>query len=168
MDRENLQVATTIAEPKFKLIMEISVDLNSVITVGDIGKGVLRWVPITGGAFEGPGHDGATLKGIVLPYGQDLQLVKANGEWELDATYMLKTNEDEIVLINNKANRFGKKEDLQNLMEGKPFNPENISNAGVTVFEVSSPRLRWMKHHTFFPVGRRSVKGIRMQIIMVC
>jgi hypothetical protein len=156
-----------IADPKFKVIMEIGVDLDSVITVGDIGKGVLRWVPIIGGFFEGPGHNGATLKGKVLPYGQDLQLIKPNGEWELDAMYMLKTYEDEIIFINNKANRFGKKDDLRNLIEGKPFNPENIANAGVTAFEVSSPRLRWMKHHTFFPVGRRSAKGIKVQIIMV-
>lgn len=152
---------------KYKVIMEIHSDLDPVVTIGDIGKGVLRWVPITGGTFEGPGHNGAGLKGTVLPYGQDLQLIRPNGEWDLDAQYMLKTEENEVILINSKVTRFGNSDDLNNLRDGKPYNIDEIKGAGFTVFEVSSPRLEWMKHHTFFPMGKRYPNGVVVQICML-
>jgi len=163
----NEEILVPIEPLRLKVIMEVRNNLGPVNTIGDIGKGILRWIPITGGVFEGPGHNGVKMKGIVLPYGQDLQLIKPNGEWELDAMYMLKTEEDEIIYVHSLANRFGDKDDLQNLFDGKPFNMDNIKGAGYTLFETSSPRLQWLKHHTFFPLGKRLPNGVVIQICMV-
>jgi len=166
MKNQNVELKP-MEDLKYKVIMEIKSNLAPVVTIGEIGKGILRWVPIIGGTFEGPGHNGVELKGTVLPYGQDLQLIKPNGEWELDALYMLQTEQNEIILINSKVTRFGNSEDLINLRDGKPYNIDGIKGAGFTVFEVSSPRLQWMKHHTFFPLGKRYPNGVEVQICML-
>ncbi len=74
---------------------KVLIDRN-VITI-DKGKyGLRRIVLITGGTFKGP-----NIEGTIIPGGADWQLVRPDGVTELDARYVLKTNDGVMIYANN-------------------------------------------------------------------
>jgi hypothetical protein len=83
---------------KTEFIWEAKVKVGSMINVGESKRGTRRIIPITGGTFHGP-----KIKGEVLPAGEDWQLVRPDGDTELSARYLLKTNDGYIFQIQNQA-----------------------------------------------------------------
>lgn len=96
-------LAQTIANDIYKdfkteHVWDARVKIASTITVGESKRGARRVIPITGGTFEG-----AKIKGDVLPGGEDWQLVRPDGDTELYARYLLKTNDGVVIQIINRA-----------------------------------------------------------------
>lgn len=93
----------TKAEPVYKdfkteMVLEAKVNIGSMVNVGDSKRGSRRIIPITGGTFSGP-----NIKGTVLPMGEDWQLTRPDGATELNATYLLKTDDGVVIRINNQV-----------------------------------------------------------------
>ncbi len=74
------------------------VKVSSLIMVGESKRGTRRVIPITGGSFEGP-----NIKGEVLPAGEDWQLVRPDGDTELNARYLLKTHDGHVIQVINQV-----------------------------------------------------------------
>lgn len=68
------------------------------IILGQSQRGWRRVVPITGGTFAGP-H----IRGDVLPAGEDWQLTRADGDTELYARYLLKTDDGDLIQVINRV-----------------------------------------------------------------
>jgi hypothetical protein len=83
---------------KTEFMWDAKVKIGNMITVGESKRGVVRVIHITGGTFSGP-----NIKGEVLPGGEDSQLVRPDGDTELNARYLLKTEDGYIIQITNKA-----------------------------------------------------------------
>jgi len=83
---------------KAEFIMEAKVKISNMINVGESKRGTRRVIPITGGTFSGP-----NINGIVLPGGEDWQLVRPDGDTELNARYLLKTDDSVVIQINNRV-----------------------------------------------------------------
>lgn len=83
---------------KTEFIWEARVKIGSIINVGESKRGTRRIIPIIGGTFCGP-----KIKGEILPGGDDWQLVRPDGDTELYARYLLKTNDGYIFQIVNQA-----------------------------------------------------------------
>ena len=83
---------------KTEFIWEAKVKIGSMINVGESKRGTRRIIPIIGGTFCGP-----KIKGEILPGGDDWQLVRPDGDTELYARYLLKTNDGYIFQIINQA-----------------------------------------------------------------
>lgn len=81
-----------------ELMWEAKVKIAETINVGQSKRGVRRVIPITGGSFSGP-----KIKGEVLPGGEDWQLVRPDGDTELYARYLLKTDDGHVIQIINRA-----------------------------------------------------------------
>ncbi len=81
-----------------KLSFVAKVDILPAIIVGESKNGVRRVVPITGGTFEGP-----EISGLVLPGGEDWQLVRPDGVTELYARYLLQTHDGYIIQVINRV-----------------------------------------------------------------
>ncbi|PMD27587.1 hypothetical protein NA56DRAFT_139772 [Hyaloscypha hepaticicola] len=64
----------------------MSVTLNSRISVGPTPLGHRNWISFTGGSWSGSWGSG-----IVLPGGQDSQLIIADGSAKLETNYLLQT-----------------------------------------------------------------------------
>jgi len=95
--------AAKVAEPVYKdfkteLVLEAKVEIGSMVNVGESKRGTRRIIPITGGTFSGP-----NIKGTVLPMGEDWQLTRPDGATELNATYLLKTDDGVVIRINNQV-----------------------------------------------------------------
>lgn len=83
---------------KTELMWEANVKIGTMINIGESKRGTCRVIPITGGTFSGP-----KIKGEVLPGGEDWQLVRPDGDTELNARYLLKTDEGILIRVANKA-----------------------------------------------------------------
>ena len=83
---------------KTELMWKANVKIGAMINVGESKRGTRRVIPITGGTFSGP-----KIKGEVLPGGEDWQLVRPDGDTELYARYLMKTDDGTVFQILNKA-----------------------------------------------------------------
>jgi hypothetical protein len=83
---------------KTEFIWEAKVKIANMINVGESKRGVVRVIPITGGTFAG-----TKIKGEVLSGGEDSQLVRPDGDTELNARYLLKTDDGYVIQVTNKA-----------------------------------------------------------------
>ncbi|MBN1925635.1 MAG: DUF3237 domain-containing protein [Prolixibacteraceae bacterium] len=83
---------------KTELMWKAKVKIANMINVGESKRGVRRVIPITGGTFEG-----SKIKGEVLPGGEDWQLVRPDGDTELYARYLLKTEDGHVIQVINRA-----------------------------------------------------------------
>lgn len=83
---------------KTEHLWDAKVKIANMIMVGESKRGTRRVIPITGGTFEGP-----KIKGEVLPGGDDWQLVRPDGDTELYARYLLKTNDGIVIQVINRA-----------------------------------------------------------------
>lgn len=83
---------------KTEFMWDAKVKIANMINVGESKSGVRRVIPISGGTFTGP-----EIKGEVLPGGEDCQLVRPDGDTELNARYLLKTDDGYVIQVVNKA-----------------------------------------------------------------
>ncbi|GAB4178096.1 MAG: DUF3237 domain-containing protein [Roseiflexaceae bacterium] len=82
--------------PGFELAMTVHVTIAAPLTIGELGAGMRRVIPITGGSFAGP-----ALRGEVLPGGADWNLTRRDGVAEVWARYTLRTHDGVLIGITN-------------------------------------------------------------------
>jgi hypothetical protein len=84
--------------PGVEFVFEIRASIAETLIVGKSKYGERRVVPITGGTVGGE-----RLSGEVLPGGADIQLVRADGDIELDASYLLRASDGALIYVCNRA-----------------------------------------------------------------
>jgi hypothetical protein len=89
---ENVQIET----PTLEWVMTVKATIDAAIEMGKTPNGQRRVIPISGGSFEGP-----AIKGVVMPGGEDWQLVREDGTTLLDAQYALRTEDGTIIRVHN-------------------------------------------------------------------
>lgn len=82
---------------KAELILNIHVICSSNLEVGKVTDGNLNVIPIIGGTFDGK------IKGSVMPIGADWNIDRGNGIAHASAKYMLRTEDDEYISIENEG-----------------------------------------------------------------
>ena len=117
--------------PELELVMTLHVELAPPLEIGDLGAGIRRVIPITGGTFEGP-----NIRGQVLAGGADWNLTRHDGAAELWARYTLKT--DDGVLIG-----------ILNTGVAVPQADGSVSVRTVPQFEVAGERYAWLRRSIF-------------------
>ncbi|AKH41394.1 hypothetical protein FHS61_001882 [Altererythrobacter atlanticus] len=86
------------AEPGLEFAFEEIVTLGPGLAVGETPRGMRNMIPITGGTFEGPG-----IKGTIIPGGWDWQLTRGDGCTEIEADYMLRTDDGVVINVINEG-----------------------------------------------------------------
>lgn len=128
---------------KTEFMWDAKVKIAGMINVGESKRGVRRVIPITGGTFSGP-----KIKGEVLPGGEDWQLVRPDGDTELYARYLLKTDDGHVIqVINNalihtdaKTNAFYCKSVLD--LEAPQNSPYDDLNHAIFIGTLNMPALK--------------------------
>src|SRR5881392_234309 len=127
-----------------KYVFTITARIAEVTTAGDIGHGVRRIIPITGGEVRGE-----KVNGKVLAFGADFQIIRPNELIELEAKYAFETDDGAVVYVENKGIRFGPVELLQKLKHGEPVDPKLIYCRTVPKFETGAEKYRWLMENLF-------------------
>ena len=127
-----------------RYVFTITAHIGSVTTTGEIGHGVRRIIPITGGTVKGEG-----INGKVCAFGADFQIIRPNELIDLEARYAFETDDGAIIYIENRGIRFGPVELLQRLKQGEPVDPKLIYFRTTPKFETSVEKYRWLMEYLF-------------------
>jgi hypothetical protein len=144
-----------------KYVFTITAHIGSVTSVGDIGHGVRRIIPITGGEVHGE------INGKVCPFGADFQIIRPNELIELEAKYAFETDDGAVVYVENRGVRFGPVELLQRLKRGEPVDPQLIYFRTVPKFETGAAKYRWLMESLFVGSAARHADRVVIDVHQV-
>jgi hypothetical protein len=145
-----------------RYVFTITAHIGDVTTAGDIGTGVRRIIPITGGAVKGEG-----ISGKVCAFGADFQIIRPNELIELEARYAFETDDGATVYVENKGLRFGPIDLLQKLKRGEPVDPKLIYFRTVPKFETGSEKYRWLMQNLFIGSAVRHADRVVIDVHQV-
>jgi hypothetical protein len=138
-------------------VFTITDRIGGVTSAGDIGHGVRRIIPVTGGEVRGE-----RVNGKVCAFGADFQIIRPNELIELEAKYAFETDDGAVVYVENKGLRFGPIELLQQLKRGEPVDPRLIYFRTVPKFETGSEKYRWLMENLF--IGSAARHAVRVVV----
>jgi hypothetical protein len=121
------------------------------LILGPTHQGERRIINIVGGRFNGP-----TISGEVLTGGADWQIVRsADGAALLEARYTLRTDDGELIYVNNIGIRRGPPEILKRLAAGENVDPSLYYFRTSPRFEASAAKYQWLVDSIFVACGKR-------------
>jgi len=145
-----------------RYVFTITARIGDVTTAGDIGSGIRRIIPITGGEVRGEG-----INGTVLAFGADFQIIRPNELIELEAKYAFETDDGAVVYVENKGIRFGPLDLLQKLKRGEPVDPKLIYFRTVPKFETGAANYRWLMENLFIGSAARHADRVVIDVHQV-
>ena len=151
-------------EPKlaFAFEIKIKVEPGKGFETGDTPKGFRRLIPIVGGSFEGP-----DIKGTVLPGGYDLQLLRNDNVIEIDARYVLQTDDGASITIVNRGLRHAGKEVMQQMISGIEVSPSLYYFRSVPQFETGNEKYGWLNTSVFVASGIRKPAEVIISVFKI-
>jgi hypothetical protein len=154
----------TVTTPELhtRYAFTITARIAEVTVAGDIGHGVRRIIPITGGEVRGE-----KVNGKVLPFGADFQIIRPNELIDLAAKYAFETDDGAVVYVENRGIRFGPVDLLQKLKRGEPVDPKLIYFRTVPRFETGSERYRWLMENLFIGSAARYADRVVIDVHQV-
>jgi len=142
-------------KPLFNFTAEVSEP-----QVADNGPyGVRRFIPITGGTFEGD-----RLRGSILPGGADCQLIRPDGVAELEVRCTFKTHDGVMFLMKGLGMRHGPPTVIERIANGEDVDPSEYYFRELMIFETSSEALdgkyAWMNKLLAIATGERKARQV--------
>lgn len=145
---------------EFAFALRATVD--AVQDVGDTPAGRRRFIPITGGTFEGP-----KIKGTVLPGGADAQVIRPDGVTDLVARYTLKVEDGTLIYVVNRGLRHGPADVMQRVMRGETVDPALYYFRTSPSFEVVAGPHDWLNRSVFVGTGARHASEVHVRYYRV-
>ena len=143
-------------------VFTITARIGGVTSAGDIGHGVRRIIPVTGGEVRGE-----RVNGKVCAFGADFQIIRPNELIELEAKYAFETDDGAVIYVENRGLRFGPIELLQQLKRGEPVDPRLIYFRTVPKFETGSEKYRWLMENLFIGSAARHADHVVVDVHQV-
>src|SRR5229473_5775623 len=144
-----------------KYVFTITATIGSVTSVGDVGHGVRRIIPIIGGEVRGD------ISGKVCAFGADFQIIRPSELIELEAKYAFETDDGATVYVENRGIRFGPVELLKKLTRGEQVDPKLIYFRTVPKFETGHANYRWLMEHLFVASAARHADRVVIDVHQV-
>lgn len=121
--------------------------------------GQRRFIPVTGGSFEGP-----RLRGRVLPGGSDCQLIRPDGVAELDVRVTLETHDGAVILMRGIGLRHGPPEVMQRIARGEAVPHSAYYFRESMIFEAPAGGLDWLNRVVAVATGERLADQVRLTV----
>ena len=144
--------------PQLAFLFEAQVHVAAPIEMGPGPNGAHRVIPITGGIVTGP-----RINGIVLPGGADWQWIRPDGAAEIEARYIIETNDGARINVVNRGLRHGPPAVLQRLAAGLPVDRAEYSFRTTPVCQTAAPRYEWLTKSVFVATGERHPNHVLIQ-----
>lgn len=150
------------APPGLSFLAEVAVSVGDPVEVGPTPDGHRRMVPITGGTVRGP-----VLNGRVIPGGADYQVLRDPTLTELDARYVLETDDGQRIFVHNTALRHGTARDIDLLNSGAAVDPSRIYFRCWPRLTTAAPDLDWLNTRLTLGTGIRCPGQVIIRIFSV-
>jgi hypothetical protein len=140
-----------VPELKLEYAFTVRATLAAPVVIGNGPEGLRRFIPITGGTFEGP-----LLSGKVVPGSGDWQVVRADGALNVEARYTLETPDGVLIAVHNRGIRHAPADIMAKLARGEPVPPGSYYFRTTALFEapVGSPH-EWVNRSVFVSTAER-------------
>jgi hypothetical protein len=149
-------------KPDLQLLFELHGILDAAVVVGETPVGLKRVVPILGGTFSGP-----EVSGTIVPGGADWQYVRADGVTVVEARYLLRTDDDVLIEVNNRGIRHGPAETMKRLAAGESVDPSEYYFRATPVLTAPAGKYEWLNRHLFICTGARYATAITLWIYRI-
>lgn len=147
-------------------LFELDVEVGPPQSVGRTEAGERRCVPILGGRLRGK-RDGQMLSGRILPGGADWQVLRPDGLADLDARYMLATDDGAQIEVWSRGLRWGSAEVMARLARGETVAPDAYYMRTAMRFETAAPELQWLVHGLAIGIGERRPDKVLLKVYAV-
>ena len=134
----------TIGAPALEHVADLDVRVAAPTEIGATAAGMRRVIAITGGTVAGP-----RLSGRILPGGADYQIIRSDGVAELHARYVIATDAQELIYVENSGLRHGPAEAMARITRGETVDPALIYCRTTPRFETAAPGLQWLVRDLF-------------------
>ena len=121
-----------------------------------------RFIPVTGGTF-----DGERLSGRLLSGGSDCQLMRADGVADLDVRVSLQCDDGTIVFMKGLGMRHGPPEVMQRLAAGEDVDPSEYYFREAILFEAPPGPHAWLNRILAIGTGRRDPVAVTVKVFEV-
>jgi len=149
-------------KPELELIFSATAALDPALVVGATPQGARRVVPIIGGRFEGP-----KMRGEVLRGGADWQFTRGDGVTELEALYLLRTDDGVLIQVRNRGLRHGPEEVMRRLAAGEPVDPNEYYFRAAPSFSAPEGKYAWLNRSLFLCTGARRAAAVELEFYRV-
>jgi len=158
---------TVIPTPELRHIADLIVRVDKPIELGLVptglsGGSVRRVIPIASGEVRGP-----KLRGRVVPGGADYQTIRPDGLTDLQARYLIETEDGALIYVENSGIRCGPPELMEKLRRGEVVDPALIYFRSTPRFETAAPGYEWLMRSLFLCSGARFPDRVEMRFFEV-
>lgn len=148
--------------PPLRFVMELRVEVGPPVELGENFGNARRFVPITGGSFNGPKIQGAVLAG-----GADWQYTRPDGATVLEARYALRSDAGALISVVNRGVRHGAPGFAAMIAAGRHVPPSQYYFMTAPLFESSAPELAWLSRTLFIGQAEREVDCVLVRVWQV-
>lgn len=148
--------------PNLSFLFDLELKVESPHLPGKTPIGNRRIIRIISGEFTGE-----KLSGIVIPGGDDWITVREDGTIIQDVRILLKTNDDELIMMSYRGIRTGSKDVLARLDKNEDVSRSEYYFRTAPIFETSSEKLDWLNKRLFISTGQRLEGKVRYSVYQV-
>jgi Protein of unknown function (DUF3237) len=148
--------------PSLEHVADLVAGIAQPIEIGRIAGNLRRVIPITGGEVTGP-----RLRGKVLPGGADYQIMRSDGITDLEARYVIQTDDQSLIYVENSGIRYGPPELMEKLRRGEPVDPALIYFRSTPRFETAASEYEWLMQSLFICSGARFPDRVELRFYRV-
>ncbi len=148
-------------QPVLEFLCEIRCELAPPLEFGTTYSGFRRVVDIQGGVFAGPALRGAVRGGA------DWQVTRNDGVIELQAHYILVTDDGVPIQVRNRGLRHGPEEALRRIAAGENVDAREYYCRTTPVFDAPNGKYDWLNHSVFVATAQRFATSICLHVYRV-
>jgi len=150
------------APPGLEHVADLRVRVAAPLEIGKIAGNLRRVISIEGGDVTGP-----RIRGKVLPGGADFQVMRSDGITDLHARYVIETDDNHLIYVENSGIRYGPPELMEQLRRGEIVDPALIYFRSTPRFETAAPAYAWLMQSLFVCSGARFPDRVELQFFRV-
>jgi hypothetical protein len=121
-----------------------------------------RWVPLTGGTVVGP-----ELQGRIVEGGVDWQWLRADGVLEINAHYVIATDDGAFIEVTSNGLRHGPPEVMARLARGEPVDPGEYFFRTLMRFATGHPAWLHLNKVMALAVGQREAGRVLLDVYRI-
>jgi Protein of unknown function (DUF3237) len=143
-------------------IFTVTAELEALMSLGRTPYGERRVIGILCGTVQGP-----RLNGRILPGGADWQIVRGDGAADIQARYIIESDQGAHVVVNSTGLRHGPPDVLASLARGDKVDPARYYFRTVMRFETADVGLDWLNRILALARGERQARSVRLDVYEV-
>ena len=151
-----------LPQPTLRHVADLTIELDTIVEMGQGQGGTRRIIPIIGGQVSGPAFSGE-----IMNVGADWQTIFASGLAQLDTRYAFRTDDGAVIEIRNFGYRHGPADVMQKVAAGEDVDPSQYYMRTHARLETGHPDYQWVNNTLFVGVGGRLKSSVMLSLYAV-